>query len=89
MAIDFKTAVAEKDRVYYLLSEEWLRVAIQVLSESVFVSIVSTLYQSLQTIKEMYVGNKLLYAALCFLAVIMCGIHLTFSHTRKGWVQLS
>lgn len=81
--------MAEKDRVYYLLSEEWLRVAIQVLSESVFVSIVSTLYRSLQTIKEMYVGNKLLCAVLCFLAVIMYGIHLTFSHTRKGWVQLS
>lgn len=81
--------MAEKDQVYYLLSEEWLRVAIQVLSASVFVSIVSTLYWSLQTIKEIYVGNKLLYAALCFLAIIMYGIQLTFSYMRKGWVQLS
>lgn len=53
-------SVAEMNPVSYLLSEELLRVEIQVLSASVFVSIVSTLYESLQTIKEIHVGNRLI-----------------------------
>lgn len=72
-------SMSEKDQAYCLLSEEWLHVDIQVLSASAF-CLHSTLYGSLQTIKEIYVGNRLILVAMCFLAVIMYSIQLTCSY---------